>query len=242
MDDKQLIEEYFDPTTSDSRKHEIEQVILTLPHSDSRRILFELGLGIQHHEAEENLKSRLQAIDELSVQRRSIWFKIAASILFFISVSFVLFIFLREGDSSHKVFEQYYIPYDGVVSSRSEANTFQEGLFAYKEGNYSRALEKLVLLEEPDGQTKLVLASCYLSLERWDHAIEVLSSIPDTDGQLIRDNRDWYLALAYLPQNSFDQAYDLLDDLEVRETIFSENARALLGESLFQEIKSRRAN
>ena len=237
MEDKQLIDEYFDANTPESRKHEIEQIIGSLPHSDSRRILFELGTGIQYQEEEEDFRSRIRAIESSTAKSRPLWFKIAASILLLISTSAILFNVLRGGQPNQKVFEKYYMPYDGVVSARSEAETSASGILAYKEGDYLVALSELAEIQNPSGQIKLVIASCYLSLEQWNEAIETLILIADTEGQMIRDNRDWYLAITYLRLDKVDKAYRLLSELKARKTPFALVATDLLSEAPFKQIE-----
>ncbi|MEO9870254.1 tetratricopeptide repeat protein [Ekhidna sp.] len=241
-DKKKLIDEYFDASTSVSRKDEIEKELSNLTESNPDRVLLELGKTIQLDDEVEDFRRRMSIIGEPEKKSKSFLLKIAASLLLVVSVMAILIKVLPESSSNQAIFQRHYTPYDGVVIARSDAPIINKGILAYLEGDFEVALDELIQVEEPTGQFRLVISNCHLSLGNWDQALAILNQINDAESQMIQDNRDWYLAITYLRTDQIEKSYNLLKSLKERNTDFMEKVEDLLRESLFKEIEESEKN
>ncbi|MGB3467286.1 MAG: hypothetical protein WBA74_18530 [Cyclobacteriaceae bacterium] len=162
---------------------------------------------------------------------------------YFVAASIVLvigfFIFTNYSqDPADDLYASYYRPYDGVVITRSDGDQSVDGLAAYYSQAYERALEKFINSEETsvitEEQRLLLIANCYLNLDQPDKSIQALKSISAGNNELIKDSRDWYLAMSYLKSEDIEQARSTLIALKDRQSVYSAKAGTLLEEDVFK--------
>lgn len=127
---------------------------------------------------------------------------IAASVLILlISIMWLFFpgYFSKNND---ELFLAYFQPYDDVVSVRSnQSNYFEQGMNAYNEQSYDKAIEflKLVKPENPQkNAAELYLGISYLAIGETENAATIFKPMSEDGTGLFKEIAEWNLALTYL--------------------------------------------
>ncbi|MEL7144918.1 MAG: hypothetical protein AAFO69_01015, partial [Bacteroidota bacterium] len=167
---------------------------------------------------------------------RRISLSIAASIVLLLGV-FSIFNLTTPG--YEEAFTAYYTPYDGVVNTRGEETALDEGITAYHEKRYADATSLLTEQKSIDGITNgqqyLLIASCYLELDKPDKSLEWLSKIAASESSLIIANQKWYQSLAYLLKDDITKSKQILKELAEGKSAYQNRASQLLKEEVFQD-------
>jgi len=234
MEAKDLLEEYFDDSTSsEKRKLELAEEINKTGTEDDK-ILLETGKVVKVEKEVEELRSRIKNLREPQ-RKKSLFLKVAASVVFISMISFFVFKLLNNTESIDQVFLSYYRPYDGMVITRGGDALLTTGLSAYNSEDYEEALGKFMEIEKSDttGKISLLIASCYLSINEIDSSLHWLNKGIGGESQLLTDNRNWYKALAKLKTKELKESRGLLESLVQSRSPFSQKASSLLEESIF---------
>jgi len=131
-------------------------------------------------------------------------FSIAASVLLIALVGLYQF---RNGQPDHEqLFQEYFQPYENVISERSGKNDSQQkGMELYDQKKYAEAIIQLKLALKGDSDNpslKCYLGIAYLAGGHPQEAKTILEVIVYDEHQLFREVAEWNLALTYLQLNN----------------------------------------
>lgn len=223
-----LLEEYFNATTSESRRIEIRNELLKLNPDDPDRILLELGEEV---EVEEKVHKLTSTIESIADNRRSNWvLKVAASIVFIMASVFIGIELNKTNASSDDLFNTYFLPYDGVIVSRDNSEGF-DGIRLYNAKEYEEAIDifKDEFETSNNPEIALLISSCYLSIDDPAQALSWLGQVDAVNQKLI-DNKDWYMALTLMKMDQTTKAVALLREIIETNSPFKEKANELLSD------------
>jgi len=182
------------------------------------------------------LKSQLIEISKQPLENskmsisRYLYLSIAATIVLFISLVFVL----RNGSrSEEELFESYYMEYPvpGKLRGNNDVNSYDDAIRLYEEGKYLQSISALQSEFSKDSTNHLVLiylGNSYLKIQQWDSAIQTLQRIPENSRYIY--DAYWFTALSNLRERQIDSARQLLSKLVDANTIYTKKATALLEE------------
>jgi len=180
------------------------------------------------------IKGETQEAKVIRFNPKIAWYSIAASILIVLGV----FSYFNFGSpTSEEIYLSYYQPYDGVVNTRGDSKPIAEVISIYNVGEYQLALDNFLQVEELEGissgQYSLLVANCYLNLDKPDNGIEWLNKISNNENSLIRANKDWYIALCFLKKGNIEMSKSQLQNIIDNNSVYSRKAKQLLKESIF---------
>jgi tetratricopeptide (TPR) repeat protein len=127
-------------------------------------------------------------------------FLIAASVLLLAIAGLYVF---RNSQSDHEqLFQEYFQPYENVISERSGKNDNQQkGMELYDQKKYEEAivLLKLAIMEDSDNASlKSYLGIAYLAAGHAQEAKTTFDAIVKNDRSLFKEVAEWNLAMTYL--------------------------------------------
>ncbi len=165
------------------------------------------------------------------------WLYAAAAIAVFV-LGYLGWQFFK--DSSHEpadLYATYFYPDPGLpVTMRADSNVylFNEGMVAYKEEQYDRALETWNALVRSGGETdtlRFYIAMAYLNTGNLNDASPALETFIADSQSPFHQRALWYMALIQVKEENFPAAVKLLE--QVSE--FDE------AEQLLREIRQKQA-
>ncbi len=165
---------------------------------------------------------------------------VAAAIvgILFFSVNFLF----EKRKHSEKIYASYFKVLthpDGVVRSdeaSNDNNYTSQAIQYYEQENYKKAIEyyNKALEQNPNNEKNILfLGVSYLANFQPEKAIEVLKDATTTDNNYL-DDRNWYLAMAYLKIKDLDNARVYFKKLSNTKSYYTENAKEII-ESLGED-------
>jgi len=160
------------------------------------------------------------------------WYYMAASILFFLVVSLVLYSNLNFGYD--RLVADYYTRYDHYTntkrSEKSEISEIEKIIGYYEYGEYQDVINKIIGLDESQKSdaTDFILANVYQETGKYDDAIIIYSKVIISGNSPYENASKWYMALCYLSLNQPEQAIPVLQELENLKSSYSIKAKKLL--------------
>jgi len=110
--------------------------------------------------------------------------------------------------SADRVFQQYYIKYElGIQKDDTDQSIIKK---EYRLNNYKGVT---VLAEHAKPNELLLAGISFLQINNTQKAIETLRQISNDSAAALKDESDYYLALAYIRNKDFDQALDILHQI-----------------------------
>jgi len=180
-----------------------------------------------------NLRNE-QTTKIIPLWRKYVAYAAAASVVLIIGV----FALINIGPDESDVYAMYYNPYDGVISTRDDSTRSFEGVTAYNQGRYQKALDLLLTAKQVKGISKgqqlLLIANCYLALDQPDKSIEYLDQVEQTESTLVKDNKVWYEAMSYLKTGDLRKSRELLEQLKDSNSAYASKAEKVLNEDIFK--------
>ena len=148
---------------------------------------------------------------------------------------FSLNYFLNERAGSEKIFAYYYKPLtnpDATVRGENApmSKTESQAVKSYETENYKQAIyyyKKLSDLQPNNQKYALFLGISYLANHQPEQAIEVLNKTYSENTNYDND-KNWYLALAYIRMNNMAAAKSILQQLSSIDSYYKEPATELL--------------
>ncbi|MEZ4879184.1 MAG: hypothetical protein R2801_03315 [Chitinophagales bacterium] len=171
-------------------------------------------------------------------------FKIVAIAATVLAILFVtLQVFQKERLLQHdKVFKAYFKPLtnpdgkirtaedDSLVDKTTSTQAIEKkAIDFYEKENFKKAIyfyKELVEQDSLNAKHNLFLGISYLANYQTKNAIKTLEKDFATDD--FKDDRIWYLALAYIKNNQLDDAKPLLQTLATNDSYYSSNATSIL--------------
>ncbi|MEP2026627.1 MAG: tetratricopeptide repeat protein [Reichenbachiella sp.] len=159
------------------------------------------------------------------------WLLYAAAIALVLGSTFVL---LNQSNSlsNEELFGKYYEPYpaDNNLRGISDEN---QAMLLYKNKKYSEATSAFTQLTElnPENEKyRLFLGICYLQQDLITQSINQFKLISGSTSNTIKNNSDWYLALAYFKAGQSSKAKEVLIEIKNSNHLFSNKAEVMLQE------------
>lgn len=157
------------------------------------------------------------AIENSTNRKKTIHWKyyraLAAGIVLFVLAGLYFFI-PRSSKNNQELFQDYFVPYEDVMSVRGDDEL--NGAFEfYTKGNYENTIPlfKSYLLKHPDDANVLFYEGISeLALGDTNQAVHSLEQVTKLKS-IFKEQAEWYLALAYLLANKTDQAIALLKNI-----------------------------
>ena len=124
---------------------------------------------------------------------------------------------------------------DGAVRGEdaeieSNMNEEKKAVYYYERENYKEAIvhyEKALQSQPDNNQMQLYLAVAYLANYQATDAIQILSENDFSNSQYKQD-RNWYLALAYLKNKDLKNAKPLFEQLSAFDNYYQNSSKKLL--------------
>lgn len=216
MDD--LITKYFENTLSDRERSLFER---ELSENESFRSEFkfqkELQNAIQVSERQK-IKSSIQKFEAAKVVHFNIkrLYPYAAILVLALGVWFMF----KTEPTPQDLYSDYFNMYPNVVApisrSTQEPTLKQVAFENYELGNYDKALEAFIALEQENTSEQSIIqiykANIYLSTNQPQKAFEELQTPTDPSVEW-EDKKMWYLALTYLKLENTEKAKETLQAL-----------------------------
>ncbi len=198
--------------------------------------------NIEDQELQEDLPFLKNAItnklfERQRKKRRQQLSKIAAALLFLVTMGFAVQFFVNS-NSSNDLYGQYYQAYDvpdSLVRSASSkiplSAPLAEAIARYKNLPYEKPTENIPTAFDYNPQeaalTELLKGLTHLEKGQTDSAIPLLKKAQVSKTKFSED-ATWYLALAYLKDKDETTCLQYLDEvLAIKNGFYSDNAKAL---------------
>ena len=213
MDKKELL---LDKYTRGNLNDAEEQLFKSLIQTDKAfanevRLIDDLKYGFAALEYE-NTKSDLKEIEkELNNSKSKPW-KWAAVIAILLTLGGFVYQNLIS-NSEEKLFASYFEPYRNVVyptvRSTTDNSIMDQAFTAYENLDYQNATVHFesLLREDKNDTITFYLANSYMQLSRSSDALALLQS---KNNSVFEQERNWYIALAYLQQKERQNALTYL--------------------------------
>lgn len=232
-EDEKLLLDYLDGSLGSAGVQVLENRLLNETKLKQKLALYEWSMQAVRVKAIRNLvehsqhdflakreKSNLNVSRKIPVSLKytptiARWVGIAASILFFIALSGVLYLSSISGTD---LYQDKFLSYE-ISSFRGDSETISDIQDLYRTGDYAAVLDNVSLRaqEELSKDDLLLLGISALETNKPQQALmylELLSqqNAQDLSGEL-QDERDFYAALAHIKMNNFTEGYALISDI-----------------------------
>lgn len=147
---------------------------------------------------------------------------VAASIIILVGLSIPFFL---NGDSPQKMAENYFSPYENVVTIRGDKEAIDEGMLLYEEGKYSEAIPIFVSCSD-NVTAYFYLGECHMAMKDYIKAIDVFEAVR-IESDLLKDIATYHLALAYLGNGNKEKATEVLTEISTDSDYHQEALRIL---------------
>lgn len=211
---------------------DIQRVLLDKDSLELKKQLLDIADSFETKKAEEEqeiveIKEPKQAKMPVS---RYLYLSIAATIVLFISLVFVL---RNNARSEKQLFQDYYAQYPATSTLRGEskASSLEEAMKLYDRGMYLQAIDAFQSEFAKDTSNHLILiylGNCYLKTQKWNNASETLMQVPN-NSRFVYDAY-WFTALSNLREKQYEPAKELLNKLVKANSIYKKKASELLEE------------
>ena len=144
------------------------------------------------------------------------YIRIAAAISIIFLISYTVHQFYFDRSSSLELFMSYFVPYDDLITGRSDDNNEENltlAMMHYNQGEHQQAISYFRLFD--DGNKPLInlyLGICYLSLEDFELAHKTFENGLAKDNPFTIELK-WYQALTYLREENSVKAKLILEDI-----------------------------
>lgn len=178
---------------------------------------------------ESEIESKTTKTNVIPIRRL---FSIAATLLIIASAGAYI-IFKSIPSDNVELFNQYFEPYEDVITNRSAGQlSVQTAMNYYNEGKFAEAIKYLeeAMKDNRDNLSiQCYLGIAYLADNQTQMAKEVLESVADSEPGLYNEIADWYLALVYLRQNDVSRLENQLTEIiRQKDHMYIKQAKSLL--------------
>ncbi len=237
MNKLDLLEDYLDGRLSVSEMKEFESNLVT--DEDLARE-YRLHRDMEKALLDDKLAHFKRMVDDAHVryekmERRPLFFKMAAAFAIFLTIGGILLLFLNKSPSTRTIAERYYQVYQPLNGNRS-ATPEQELLLtaafdAYYKSDYltaARSFETLLISSPENNQVRFFLAMCYMEDKEGLKAADLLQQIIDTRDVFYLNQSEWYLGICYLWLGRKEEAVLPFDRLSKKKGYYQEQAVKIL--------------
>jgi len=144
---------------------------------------------------------------------------------------------VKSGPSSHSgLFDEYFKPYEDVISERSSVTgSLHTGMNYYNQGNYKEAIRHLKEASEQDPgnlSIRCYLGIAFLGAHQMKEAKDTLLPVAQSTPGLYQETAEWYLAMAYLGANDIASLKRQLNTIRKHQDHLYFSSAVSLSESL----------
>ncbi|MEM6260862.1 MAG: hypothetical protein AAGI38_00030 [Bacteroidota bacterium] len=167
-------------------------------------------------------------------QKYAAW-AVAAAVVLLLGLVYVL---RPQSMSNEELLAAHFEPYPNEqyrIQRGAEDSTVSksvlEAFYYYDSGDYEVAAEKFNFLNQKAGDQEIEFfeAISLMKINRWQEAIEILTSISEQSGSKYQKPADWYKALSLIGLNRTEDANTLIQVISTDNTHpFQQQAKALL--------------
>lgn len=186
-------------------------------------------MAFDFESADEEVAEAIPTVKRNRVSKITYAVAIAASIAIVVSVGII-----PSNIDQDRLFDQYYQAMEASdFSQRGVSNAMYSdialGINLYKEGNYRQSIDQFnELSSDADirSEVQFFTALSYLGLEDYQNAQITLESLVEVN-QRYQAEVLWYLSLISLKTGAFEKAYSHLQQLELYDGMYKEDAQVL---------------
>lgn len=147
-------------------------------------------------------------------------YRVAATIAVLMALGGVWYFYSPNANA--RLFEEYYVPDPGLptVMGDSDNYDFYRAMVAYKQGDYSFAIESWEKLRPGDMASDTLeyfLGSAYLANDQPDKGIQYFERVLEKESPAFRDEAAFYLGLALLKKDAAQQARKYLEESDLQK-------------------------
>jgi len=197
------------------------------PMLENAEKLADLAFDVETPEEEE--KATIHIGTRKRIRKVSYALAIAATVAIIISVGII-----PSSIDQDRLFDRYYEPIEASdFSQRGESNDLYgeiaRGINYYVDGDYSQSIIQFRDLSSDPAirsEVQFFTALSHLGLGQYQQAQNILETIVDSE---IRYQAEilWYLSLSYLKSGEFEKSYAYLEQLEVYDGMYKQDAQVL---------------
>jgi len=235
-----LIEKYLDNEINDAERVEFEALL----ESDlAFKKEFDLRKRIYHAIQERDVMDLREKMNGVmnkseslsSILSKKIFYIPAAAILLLFMLSSV--IYLQWSSKPDTIFRKYYSAYPAFFANRSEvsSNLHNDNLTLafnfYENNDYSSAYVLFKEINDKDSANTMALfylSVCALETNRIHHAIAGFNVLVNDSTQIMWEESNWYLALAYIRAEETKKAKEILSKMIEKEMNHYQDAKKIL--------------
>lgn len=230
-------EKYQEDSLSSDEKKAVEDLLISDIEYAKEFEQYKLLIDGIKHSGRKNFRERISEWDQemneeghekVTNIRSFSRYYIAASIAFFLVVSFVLYFNL----GSDNLYSDYYTAYNyDPGNTRGRDSEFSRISQLYEMAKYQEVIAAMndIPLENQTETLKIALACSYMELEKYEEAIVMLQKISSSKGGH-ETTSIWYLSLCYLATDKPELSVPLLTKLAGMNSSYTANAKKLLAE------------
>ncbi|HMU97312.1 MAG TPA: tetratricopeptide repeat protein [Chitinophagales bacterium] len=244
---KEELKKYLEQTLSDKERNALEQEMQDNPFLNEATEGLEAwtqqgnaDFDALENELNKNIDDKIDSKNlEIKKVVRMPIFRIIAVAAGIIGILFLTVTYLHQQrmetealfEANFKVLTQI----DGAVRGEdaeieSNMNEEKKAVYYYERENYKEAIvhyEKALQSQPDNNQMQLYLAVAYLANYQATDAIQILSENDFSNSQYKQD-RNWYLALAYLKNKDLKNAKPLFEQLSAFDNYYQNSSKKLL--------------
>ena len=231
MENEELIALYFEDQLNAEQQLEFDNLLRT---NTEFKAQFELEQQVKIaiiSNKKENLRQRLQKLEQPKKSSKFYGIAIAASLVIALGVFGVLQ--QNKTVDNNQLFAEYFQPYANVIvpnARGNQVNNIKTEAFRYYDiKNYKLASKKFEYLYQSTKTSYYLFykAICELELDNTNKAIALLEAHKQYSDK-VSEHRNWYLALGYLKANNTDASKILLQQIINKKTYKYKAAEAIL--------------
>lgn len=188
---------------------EFKAFFRTVEEAGLRRTMEDFHMGVQ----EKGKEKRVVTISKTV-------FRMAATIALLMALGGLWYYYAPH--ANERLFETYYVPDPGLptVMGNNDNYDFYRAMVAYKQGDYSFAIEAWEELRSKGAANDTLdyfLGSAHLAHDQPDLSIEYFRGILEKDDPAFSDETAFYLGLAYLKKDEAQQAKKYLKESDLEK-------------------------
>ena len=124
-------------------------------------------------------------------------YRIAASLIFFVGLLYVLFQYTYQPTYHEVAIEQYKLPADPGSTMGEGDQLWSEGLEAFRSSDFEEAISIWIQIDPPRSESQYYLAHAYYNNNQPQEAAKIFRNISESSS-IYSFDADWYLLLNYL--------------------------------------------
>jgi tetratricopeptide (TPR) repeat protein len=235
---KEKLDEFFEREKSDkdfsAKVKAFKEIMEGINYHGQQKSISDSILLWEKEIKEKTVKVNQNDAGIIPLHRKSFYF-VAASIVGLLIIG-AIFLFRPAPPDTLALFDSNFRPYPNILfptmrGETSDGKISKQAFTAYDRGDYQKAAEYLNewLMSSTEANNDLVLlylGNCYLAVNDLAAAKKNLEQIGE--GSVVADQRNWYLALAYLKSGEAGRAENVLDKLLDHPNTYSDKARKII--------------